>query len=78
MLSRGRVLAIAAHAHMRGDPLALEEDLDGPDGQPHVDVGAGEAVGKAVIMGVGLDVIIDADSAGAPLGEDVSLDRQRL
>jgi hypothetical protein len=45
MLRHGRVLAIAAHPHMRGDPVALEEDLDGPGGQPHVDIGAGEAVG---------------------------------
>ena len=63
---------------MRGDPVALEEDLDGPGGQPHVDIGAGEAVGHAVVMGVGFDVIIDADTARAPLAEDVRLDRQRL
>ena len=29
-------------------------------------------------MGVGLDVIIDADAAGAPFAELVRLDRQRL
>ncbi len=63
---------------MRGDALALEEDLDGPGGQPHVDIGAGEAVRDAVIMGVGLDVIIDAGAAGAPLAELVRLDRQGL
>jgi hypothetical protein len=26
----GRVLVVAAGAHMRGDPLALEENLDRP------------------------------------------------
>ena len=78
MLRHGRVLAIASHPHMRGDPVTLEEDLDGPRGQPHVDIGAGEAVGHAVVMGVGFDVIIDADAARAPFAEDVRLDRQRL
>jgi hypothetical protein len=43
-----------------------------------VDIGAGEAVGHAVVMGVGYDVIIDADTARAPFAEDVRLDRQRL
>jgi len=57
---------------MRGDPLALEEDLDGPGGQPDVDFGAGEAVRDAIIMGVGFDVIINADTARAPFVEDVA------
>jgi hypothetical protein len=35
-------------------------------------------VGDAVITGVGLDVIINADAAVAPLGDDVRLDRQRF
>ena len=34
----GRVLVIAAHAHVRGDPLALEEYFDRPRGQPRVDL----------------------------------------
>ena len=40
-----RVFVIAAHAHVGGDPLALEEDFDRPRGQPRVDLGAGEAMG---------------------------------
>ena len=66
VLGDGRVLVVAAGAHMRGDPLALEENLDGPHRQPRVDLGAGEAMGHAVIMGGDLDVIIDADAASPP------------
>ena len=76
MLGKGRVLAVAAHPHMRGDPLALEENLDGPRGQPHVDLGAGEAIGHAVIVEAGVDVIIDADAASAPFAIFVGLARQ--
>jgi hypothetical protein len=54
---------------VHGDPLALEEDLDRPRGQPRVDLGAGEAMGDAVIMGGNLDVIIDADATGTPFRE---------
>ena len=50
VLGNGRVLVIAAHAQVRGDPLALKEDLDGPGGQPYVDFGASEAIGNAVIV----------------------------
>src|SRR5450756_3146221 len=46
----GRVLVIAAHAHVRGYPLALEEDFDRLHGQPRVDLGAGEAMGNAIVM----------------------------
>ena len=70
MLGDGRVLVIAAHAHVRGDPLALEEDFDRPRGQPRLDLGAGEAMRHAVIMGGDLDVIIDADAAGAAIREN--------
>ena len=78
MLGNGRVLAVAAHPHMRGDPLALEENLDGPRGQPHVDLGAGEAIGHAVIVEAGVDVIINADAARAPFAIFVRLGRQGL
>src|SRR5665213_3178202 len=78
MFGDGRVLVIAAHAHVHGDPLALEEDLDRPRGQPRVDLGAGEAMGDAVIMGGNLDVIIDADATGTPFRELVRLSRQHL
>ena len=69
MLGDGRVLVIAARPHMRGNPFALEEYLDGSRGQPRVNLGAGEAIGDAVIVGGYLDMIIDADAAAAPLRE---------
>src|SRR5579883_1640498 len=62
VFGNGRVLAIAAVAHMRGDPFALEENLDRLCRQPDVHLGAGEAIGHAVIMAGDLDVIIDADA----------------
>src|ERR1700687_1767218 len=62
VLGDGGVLVVAAGAHMRGNPLALEENLDGPHRQPRVDLRAGEAMGYAVIMGGDLDVIVDADA----------------
>ena len=72
------MLVIAAGAQMRGDPLALEKDLDGARRQPHLDLAPGEAVGDAVKMRLDLDVIIDADPPQAPLGEVIGLGRQRL
>ena len=78
VLCHRRVFVIAAHAHVGGDPLALEEDFDRPRGEPHFDLGASEAIGHAVIMGGGLDVIIDTDAAGPPLRELVRFGRQGL
>src|SRR5260370_14477554 len=78
VLLHGGVLAIAAGAQMRGDALALGEDLDRPAGETDLDGIAREAIGHAVIMPVDVDVIVDADPAGAPLGEHIGLDRQRL
>ena len=76
VLGNGRVLVVTAGAHMRGDPLAFEENLDGPHRQPRVDLGAGAAMGHAVIMGGDLDVIVDADAASPPFRELVRLGRQ--
>src|SRR5271155_3667589 len=73
-----RMFAIAADAQMRGDPLAFEENLDRPGGHPDVHLGAGEAIGNAVIVRAGVDVIIDADPTDAPFAEDIGLGRQRL
>ena len=60
---------IAAGAQMRGDPLALEEDLDGARRQPHLDLAPGEAVGHAVEVRLDLDVIVDADPPQPPFGK---------
>jgi hypothetical protein len=45
---------------MRGDPLAFEENLDRPGGHPDVHLGAGEAIGNAVI---GVCLTFRAESA---------------
>lgn len=36
VLRHGRVLVVAAHALMRGDPFALVENLDGARGEPRI------------------------------------------
>ena len=78
MLGDGRVLVIAAPAHVRGDPFSLKEYLDRPRGQTGINFGAGEAMRHAVIMGSNLDVIIDADTTGAPFRELVDFSGQHL
>src|SRR5207237_3509173 len=62
----------------RGDPLALEKDLDGARRQPDLDLAAGEAVGDAIEVRLDLDVVIDADPAQPPFGKGIGLARQRL
>jgi len=73
-----RVLAVATRSQVHSDPLAPGEDLDGAPGEAHLDLGAREAIGNAVEMALDIDVIIDANPAHAPFGEDIRLDRQRL
>jgi len=73
---RHRCVFVTAHTHVRGDPLALEEDFDRLRGQPRINLGAGEAIGNAVIMGDDLDVIIDANAACPPFGELVRFGRK--
>ena len=63
---------------MNGAALALVENLDAAGGQPRFDLGAGEAVGDRTIVGVDVDVIVDADPAHAPLAVFVRLVRQRV
>jgi hypothetical protein len=71
VLAEGGVGVVTAPSHMAGDPLAPDEDLYGTRGEPHLNFAASEAVGNAVEVMLGLDVIIDADAAEAPLGEHV-------
>ena len=73
-----RVLVVAAHALMRGDPFTLVEDLDSAGGEAHLDLGADEAMRDAVVMRLDLDVIVDANPADPPLGEHVRALRQDL
>jgi len=74
----GRVLAVAARSHVHGDPLALDEDLHGAAGEPHLDLAAREAIGNAVEVALDIDVVVDTDTAHAPFGEDIGLGRQGL
>src|SRR3954470_13863290 len=60
VLRRRGVLVVAAHALMRGDPLALVENLDGAGGEADLDLGADEAMRDAVVVRLDLDVIVDA------------------
>src|SRR6202522_4505727 len=78
MLGNRRVLPVPARPDMDGDALAFVENLDAADGQARLDLGAGEAVGDGIIVGVDVDVIVDADPADAPLAVFVSAVRQRL
>lgn len=78
MISECGVFAVAARPQMDGDALALGEDLDGSAGEACFDLGSGEAVGHAVEVMLDLDVVIDADPANTPFGEDIGLDGQRL
>src|SRR5262249_32947669 len=74
----GRVLVVAARPQVSSDPLTLDENLDGACGEAHLDFGAGEAVGNAVVVIVDVDMIVDADARRAPSGEHVRPDRQGL
>src|SRR6202047_3325989 len=78
VLRYGRVLVVAAHPLMRGDPLTLVENLDGAGSEAHLDLGADEAMRDAVVMRLDLDVIVDADPADPPLGAHVRGLRQGL
>jgi hypothetical protein len=63
VLGNSGVLPVPAGPQVDGDALTLVEDLDAAGGQARLDLGAGEAVGNGVIMGVDIDVIVDADPA---------------
>src|SRR5512144_301539 len=63
---------------MRGDPLALQKELDGARRQPHLDLAAGEAIGNAVEMTLDLDMVIDTHPAQAPFGKAIGLGGQAL
>ena len=63
VLGNGRVLSVPAPAQMNGDALALMENLDAAGGQSRLDLGASEAVGDRIIVGVDVDVIVNAARA---------------
>src|ERR1700738_133145 len=71
VLRHGRVLVVAAHALMRGDPLTPVENLDGASGEAHLDLGADEAMRDAGAVRRDLHVIVDTAPADPPLGKHV-------
>src|SRR6202035_4751121 len=73
VIGDGGVPMIAAGAQMRGDPLALEKDLDGARRQPDLDLATGKAVGDAVEVSLDVDMIIEADPSQPPFGEAIGL-----
>src|SRR5271167_1898306 len=77
VFGNGGVFPVPARPDVDGDALAFVENLDAAGGQPRLDLGAGEAVGDGIIVGVDLDVIVDADPGQAPLAVFIGLVRQR-
>src|SRR6201996_7091019 len=69
---------IAAGAQMRGDPLALDKDLDGARRQSDLDLAAGEAIKDAVEGSPDQDGGNAARGAPPPLGEGIRLAGQAL
>ena len=56
---------------MAGDAAAAVEALDGTGGQPDVELATDQRVRDGVVVAVDLDVVVDVDADGLPLGEDV-------
>ena len=67
VLGHRGVPMVAAGPQMSSDPLTLQKDLNSARCQPHLDFAAGKAVRNAVEMALGLDMVVDANPAEAPL-----------
>src|ERR1700677_3629305 len=78
VFGNGGVFPVPARPDVDGDALAFVENLDAAGGQPRLDLGAGEAVGDRIIVGVDVDVMVDAAPPHAPLAIFVRLAGQRL
>lgn len=78
MLGDGGVFAIPAAAHVHGDTLASQENLDAAGSEPGFDLAAREAVRDGVMMPLDRDMVIEPDAAAAPFGMNPRLCRQRL
>jgi len=62
------VPAIPAAAHVHGDTLASQEDLDRAGGEPSFDLAAREAVRNGVVMPLDRNMVIEPDAAAALFG----------
>ena len=78
MFGNGGVFPVPARPDVDGDALAFVENLDAAGGQARLHLGAGEAVGDGIIVGVDVDVIVDADPAHAPLAVLIGFAGERL
>lgn len=63
---------------MGGNSSALEEDLDGGLGKPHLHLLMNELIGNAVVMAIQLDMVIDIDLSAFPFGKDEAMRGKRL
>ena len=73
----GRVLGAPTAPAVRGDPPALEKDLDDGGGEADLDALMQELIGDAVVVVVDGDVVVDVDAGVEPVGELVAGRRQR-
>jgi hypothetical protein len=78
VFGNGGVFPVPARPDVDGDALAFVENLDAAGGQARLHLGAGEAVGDGIIVGVDVDVIVDADPAHAPLAVLIGFAGERL
>ncbi len=72
------VLAVARGPDVRGDALAIVEDLDGPGRDPDPEGLLQELIRDRAVMLADLDVVVEPDIAFEPVGVFVTAGRQRL
>jgi len=77
VFSEGGVSSRRFDPGMGGDPLVLEQDLDGRLCSTDVDLLVDECVGDAVVVFFEFDVVVDVDAGLLPRGEHVGLLRER-
>ena len=78
MRIEGGARAALEQARMRGDELALGEDLDHARTEAHLDALADVLVGHRVVRVLDFDVIVGMDLGALPLCVLVRARRQRL
>jgi hypothetical protein len=78
VLGQGRMPAPFAASPMGGNAAVLEQDLNRPRGDAHIDVAPRELIRNAVVMAVDFDVVADIDQGLFPFGILVGENRQGL
>ncbi len=78
VLAHGRMPVRGGTARVGGDALAGVEDLDCGGGIARFELLASQLVGKAIVMPVDFDVIVDGCANRLPLGHYVGFRRQQL